>query len=64
MTNFIQIQDVRLQKSTIKRYQPIGDVQLGIYFTASRAVRIDKEVFCFPNKKKRDDMIATLDAML
>jgi hypothetical protein len=63
MTNFIQIQETRLQKSTIKRYQPVEDNRLAVYFNASRT-KVDKEIFTFASKKERDSMIATLDAML
>jgi len=64
MTNFILIQNVRLHKNTIKRYQPKGEKQLSVYFTASRSVRVDCEVFEFLSTKQRDEMIETLDVKL
>lgn len=64
MTNFIQIKNIRLLKSTIKRYQPQDDLTLFIYFNASKSVRVDCEVFKFHTKEERDDVLTMLDAKL
>jgi len=63
MTDFISINLTRLRKNTIKRYQPIGENQLAVYFSASRA-KIDKEIFTFDDEDERDHFIETLDALL
>jgi len=63
MVNFIQIKDTRLLKSTIKRYQPINDTQIAIYFSASRS-KIDKEVFTFDSVQEQKEMLNFLDTLL
>ena len=63
MTNFIQIKETRLAKSTIKRYKPIGNSKLSIGFTASRT-KLDYEIFTFSNQKERDEILNILDNML
>lgn len=63
MTNFVQINSVRLSKNTIKRYQPVNDKELAIYFNATRT-KIDKEIFKFSSNEARNNMLHLLDALL
>jgi hypothetical protein len=63
MVNFIQIKDTRLLKSTIKRYQPIDDARIAIYFSASRS-KTDKEVFTFDSIQEQKEMLNFLDQLL
>ena len=63
MTNFILIKDARILRSTIKRYQPLNECDLTIYFSASRN-KLDREVFKFDTKQERNDVIKLLDSIL
>lgn len=63
MENFILIQDTRLLRSVIKRYQPIGECDLAIYFSPLRG-KMDKEIFKYDTKEKRDEMLQLLDTLL
>ena len=63
MKNFIKLNDVRLRTNTIKRYSPIDENMIVVYYSASR-YRIDKEVFRFIDKKERDVYINILDELL
>lgn len=62
MQTFIKINDVRLIKSSIKKYIPSGENKINIYFNTSR-YKVEMENFSFENKEKRDEMINYLDAM-
>ena len=64
MANFITILEDRILKSTIKRYKPREDVLLIIYFSASKTTRVDCEIFKFPTKKERDEVLIKLDSLL
>ena len=59
---FIKIEDVRLIKSSIKRYLPTGETILNVYYCPSRN-KLDVEQFTFSTKKKRDEMVAKLDGL-
>lgn len=63
MKNVVKINQVRLVKSSIKRYQPIGEKQIAIYFAATRT-RIDREVFTFLSTEERNEMLFYLDNAL
>ncbi len=63
MVNFIQIKNVRLLRSTIKRYQPIDENRIAIYFSASRS-KIDKEVFTFDSSQEQEKVLTFLDNLL
>lgn len=63
MEKFILIKQTRILRSTIKRYQPVGECNLALYFSASRN-KLDKEVFKFNDEKERNDMLTILDALL
>ena len=63
MKNFIKIKDTRLRNNTIKRYAPIDENSIVVYYSASR-YKIDKEVFRFIDKKERDVYINILDELL
>lgn len=63
MQNFISINDVRIHKSTIKKYAPNGESKLNLYYSPSRN-RMDVETFTFDSEKERDKMLETLDTIL
>lgn len=63
MTNFITIKETRLLRSTIKRYQPVGECDLAIYFSSSRN-KLDKEVFKFDTEKQKNEVLQLLDSLL
>jgi len=62
MKTFVKINEVRLAKSSIKKYTPNGTNKLNVYYSPSRN-KIDVETFDFPSKGKRDDMVDTLDTI-
>ena len=62
MKTFLQINDVRIIKSSVKKYMPNGDKSINIYYTPSRN-RIDVESFVFLSKGERDEMIEILDTI-
>jgi hypothetical protein len=62
MQTFIKINNVRLIKSSIKKYVPHGKTKINIYFNTSR-YRIEMETFVFPTEEERDNIMEYLDAM-
>ena len=62
MQTFIKINDVRVIKSSIKKYAPSGENKINIYFNTSR-YKVEMDSFSFENKEKRDDMMGYLDAV-
>lgn len=60
MKDFIKINETRIKKSVIKKYLPVGDLTINIYFNTSKD-RIEVEMFKFANKAKRTHMINFLD---
>jgi hypothetical protein len=60
MKEFIQIDKFRIRKSCIKKYLPIGEKQLNIYYSASRS-KIDVEIFNFNTFEERENYINVLD---
>jgi hypothetical protein len=62
VATFIKINETRLIKSSIKRYISDGATGIKIYFCPSRT-KLDVETFSFLSKKRRDEMIATLDGL-
>lgn len=62
MQTFIKINDVRLIKSSIKKYIPSGENKINVYFNTSR-YKVEMDMFSFENKEKRDDMMDHLDAI-
>lgn len=63
MKNFIKINDIRLRINTIKRYAPLEDKVIVVYYSSSR-YKIDKETFTFTDVKERDMYINILDELL
>ena len=63
MKKFIKINEDRVLLSSIKRYRPIEDNSIYIYYSVSR-YRVDKELFKFESEKKRDMIINILDEIL
>jgi len=61
MQTFIKINNVRLIKSSIKKYAPHGENKINIYFNTSR-YRIEMETFVF-DTETRDNVMDYLDAM-
>ena len=62
MKNFIKIQDDRIKANTIKKFKPVGETQLNIYFNTSRD-KIQNLIYTFPDRKSRDEIIAELDCI-
>lgn len=62
MKTFIKINEIRLIKSSIKKYLPNDKLKINIYYTPSRN-KIDVETFSFRTQKERDEMIKTLDTI-
>ena len=60
MKDFIKINQERVRKSTIKKYQPFGELRLNVYFNVSR-YKIEVETFDFESTEKRDSMVELLD---
>ena len=60
MQTFLKINDVRLLKSSIKKYIPFNENKLNIYFSTSR-YKVSVESFSFKDVKERDDVINYLD---
>jgi len=63
MSNFIKILEVRIHKSTIKKFAPNGEKNINIYYAPSRN-KIDVETFVFEDKWERDEMLNILDTIL
>ena len=62
MQTFIKINNVRLIKSSIKKYVPSGENKINIYFNTSR-YRVELETFTFDSELRRDNVMDYLDAM-
>ena len=60
MKDFIKIQNVRLRKSSIKKYAPLQDTKVNIYFSVSR-YKTDLETFTFESQSDRNNFIEELD---
>ena len=63
MKDFIKIQDERFRKNTIKRYKPIGEASLNVYFNTSRDKQ-QLQTFKFEDVFERNEMIELLDDIL
>ena len=59
-TKFINILGNRINISSIKRYKPMEDLKLVVYFSVSRQ-KVDNEIFTFPTELNRDEMLDQLD---
>jgi len=60
MKDFIKINEERVRKSTIKKYQPFGTLRLNVYFNVSR-YKIEVEMFDFRTTEERDSVVELLD---
>ena len=60
MKDFIKIGEDRIRKNTVKKYKPIGDLKVMIYYNTSR-YKIESESFAFMTKGLRDEFIEELD---
>ena len=63
MKNFIKIQSTRIRLTTIKKYNPIGELLIGIHYGTSR-YKTECEHFKFLTETERDDMLLRLDDKL
>jgi hypothetical protein len=63
MTNFICILGTRILRNTIKRYLPVGENKLNVYYNTSRN-KPESETFVFNDSEERDEMIDYLDSIL
>ena len=59
--DFIKIKDKRIRKNTIKKYEPRQENKLQIFYNTSR-YKVESEIFEFPNKKDRDNILDNLDS--
>ena len=60
MKEFVKINNTRIRKNTIKRYVPMENNRITVYYSASRN-KVDFESFKFESVKERDEMINELD---
>lgn len=63
MKQFIKINDVRLRINTVKKYEPMGTNDIGVFFNTSR-YKLEFERFQLPSQRLRDDLITLLDELL
>ena len=63
MKDFVKINETRIRKNTIKRFSPVGDTKVNVYFNTSR-YRVDVETFDLKTKKARKDVLDLLDSLL
>lgn len=59
-SNFIKIGEDRLQLTTIKKYKPLGELKVKIYYNTSR-YKIEAEEFTFDSTEERNIFVARLD---
>ena len=60
MKEFIRINEMRLRRSTIKRYTPTEKNRITVYYSASRN-KVDFESFSFVTSEDRDNALFELD---
>ena len=58
--DFILIKEQRVRKTMIKKYSPLGEKKLNVYFNVSR-YKVELETYSFESKEEREDMIELLD---
>jgi hypothetical protein len=63
MKNFILINSTRIIKSSIKRYCPVDDTKIALYYTTSRS-KIENEMFDMETKDEQLRMLEELDSLL
>lgn len=63
MKNFIELNEHRIRKTSIKEYKPIGATKLTIYFSHSRH-KVESLVFDFGDQEIRDEKLEILDNIL
>lgn len=59
-TKFINILGNRIIITSIKRYKPIDELKIAVYFSASRQ-KVDNEIFEFSTESERNNMLNNLD---
>lgn len=60
MKDFIKINQERIRKNTIKKYQPFGERKLNVYYNTSR-YKMELQTFDLTDKQKRDECLEMLD---
>lgn len=60
MGKFIKIKETRYVKSIIKKYKPLNQKSIVLYFNSSR-FKAECETVTFVSKQKRDDKLNELD---
>lgn len=63
MKDFVKIQEKRIRKAAVKKYCPLGEDKLNIYYSTSR-YKTELETFKFDTKEERDDALYELDNIL
>lgn len=59
---FIILVKTRVLISSIKRYTPVGDLQLNVRYSVYDSGK-GTEIFTFPTAKKRNERLAILDKL-
>lgn len=57
---FIKINDSRIKINCIKKYKPVEDNRLYVYYNTSRT-NVAVEIFTMANKKQRNAILKDLD---
>lgn len=60
MADFIKIQNERIRKNTIKKYQPYGETKINVYYNTSR-YKIEVQTFTFADNLLAINAIEKLD---
>lgn len=58
--DFLKIKEDMIRKNAIKKYSPLGERKLNIYFNVSTR-NVELKVYDFDNQEIRDEMVLTLD---
>ena len=61
MGKFVKIKEVRYVKSIIKKYKPLNQKSIVLYFNSSR-FKAECETINFSSKTERDSIINELDS--
>lgn len=63
MQNFVNIKEIRIRKTTIKKYAPNGQTKINIWYNTSR-YKIDLETINLENEIVRDEILEVMDAIM
>lgn len=60
MRDFLKLNDERIRKNTIKKYQPFSEKKIKVYYNTSR-YKIEVQVFGYATESLRNEAIEYLD---